>query len=329
MKKIDPKEIQERILSSGPVEFALHWAKTHSFPGFFKVPLFDVLVFIYNEIRRFDLTTRANAIAFSFFLALFPFLIFILTLVPYFSDYILSFFGYNTDNFLQVLEVEIQQILPGEKGVGALIFTTISDLATKERFDLLSIGFILAIYFSSNGMLGMMRSFEKSYDRTFKKRSGIRKRLVAILLTVQLSLLMIASVLLVLLGRELFHWIDDQAGISGFSSFWLFLVRWITIILVVYTAVSILYRYGASTIRRFSMLSPGATLATLLIIIASVGFSFYVDNYANFNRLYGPISAIIIVMLWIQINSLILLMGFELNASIAINRDLKAAIEED
>jgi len=96
-----------------------------------------------------------------------------------------------------------------------------------------------------------------------------------------------------------------------------------------YTIISLIYRYGAAVRKKFHFFSPGATLATIFCILISIFFSFYVDNFSKYNELYGSFGTIIVTMIWIQLNSLILLIGFELNASIAINRDLKEVVEEE
>lgn len=329
MKLSDLKNFRDFFWNLPLVKASLDWTQQHSLPGFFKVPIYDVLVFLFNEVRRFDLLTRANSIAFSFFLALFPSIIVIFTLVPYFADYILSFFNFTTQNFLDVLQNEIRQVLPGEKGVGTLLFDTISDLATTERAGLLSFGFALAIFFASNGMLSMMRSFEKSHLTTFKKRHPLKKRGIAILLTLQVGFLLIVSVFLIILGREIIGWLSEYIRGAGFSTVGIYIIRWVAILSLFYISIAIIYRYGAATYRKFSIFSPGATLATILSIISSVAFSFYVDNYGAYNRIYGPIGTIMVVMLWIQLNALVLLIGFELNASIAVNRDLKEELPDE
>lgn len=329
MKLPDRQQLEQFVMQLPLMQSLIHWTKNHSLPGFFKVPLFDVAVFVFNEIRRFDLMLRANAIAFSFFLALFPAILVIFTLVPFLSEYILSFFGFTTEQFLYILQNQIRQVLPGDKGVGAQLFSTIEELATRQRVDILSIGFVLAMFFASNGMLSMMHSFEKSHLKSFKKRPGWRKRMIAILLTIQLGLLMIASVILIILGNYILEFLSTFIISAGFSANGIYLLRWIAIILVMYVGIGVIYRYGMSTHIKFSIFSPGATLATILSILTSVIFSYYVNNFGAYDRIYGPIGAIIVLMLWIQLNALVLLIGFELNASIAVHRDLKLEVIEE
>lgn len=290
------------------------------------MPIYDVIVFVYNELKRYDLFTRSNAIAFSFFLSIFPSLIAFFTLIPLFKVAFIQFLP-EGENFDIYLRTEIQRIMPGV--AGERLFSFVDDITNNPRFGLLSFGFILAIYFASNGMLALMRGFEKSYTKTFKKRTSFKKRLVAILLTFQIGVLLIGAVILIILGEFLLGLLNDFISLDLMTQFTIQILRWLAILFLFYTGISIIYRYGAATKRKFNMFSPGATLATLLCIISSVGFSAYVNEFNTYNELYGSIGTIIVLMLWIQINSLILLVGFELDASIAINRDLKEEISEE
>lgn len=331
MKKFSIKRIKafiERIPELPIVRNLIAWSKSHSLPGFFSVPIYDVFVFVYNEIRKFDVFTRANSIAYSFFISLFPSLLTIFTLLPFLQKYLLRFFIPEGANFNEILQLEIQKVMPGS--VGDQLFLFIRDVTEVQRVGMLSFGFLLAIYFSSNGMLAMMRSFEKSYSKTFKKRSVLRKRLVAVALTGLLSLLLIGSVVFIIMGKTIIGWISGYIELGVFSSLGVDLLRWLAVILLFYFGISVIYRYGAATYRRFSFFSAGATLATTLSLLASLAFSFYVDDLgraSTYNKFYGSIATIIILMLWIQFNSLIILIGYELNASIAVNRDLKESKE--
>ncbi|MFN7117097.1 MAG: YihY/virulence factor BrkB family protein [Saprospiraceae bacterium] len=320
--------LKRLLLTSPPISTVIRWSKTHSLPGFVGIPVFDVIDFLFEETRRFDLFTRANSIAYSFFISLFPSLMSLFTLLPYLRNYILRWFLPNEaeENFDIRLIQEIQEFLPGVAGVEIAKF--IEDLITNPRVGLLSLGFILAIFFASNGMMSMMLGFEKAYPRTFKKRTGLRKRLIAIFLTFQLGIFLIASVVFIILGNWLISILTDLVGLSRFTEISLYLVRWIIIIMLLGIVISIIYRYGVPTHRKFRLFSPGAILATVLSLLTSIGFSFYVDNFGNYNKLYGSFGTIIVTMLWIQLNSLVLLLGFELNASIAINRDLREQILE-
>lgn len=334
------ERIRNWVLSNPLLVFVLDWTKTHSLPGFFKVPLYDVIIFVLREARRFSLSIRANSIAFSFFISLFPSILVLFTLVPYFSSMIYSLLP-GEEDYVTILVEELDQIIPGvdinitnqQELEGTLeenIFTqTIRDIIERPRYGLLSLGFFLAIYFASNGMIAMMQGFEKSYDRTFKKRSNFRKRGIAIGLTFVLGFLLISSVVLIILGNSIINWLDAYINFDSFVHTALSILRWTVFILLFYTGISLIYRYGAPTKRRFSFFSPGTTLAASLSILSSLLFSFYVENFSQYNRLYGSIGTVIILLLWLQINAFTLLIGFELNASIAVNRDLKEIKDEE
>ncbi len=319
MKIPSIRNIKDRIYQLPFIRWIIDWMKTNSLPGFFGVPIYDVLVFILNEIKDQRLIVRANAIAFSFFLSLFPALISLITMFPILEKYFLKFFpsGQNFESLLTTFRLQFKELIPGG------VFDTVEDVALNPRFGLLSIGFVLAIFFASNGVMSMMNSFDKSYAHTFKRRSGFWKRILAIGLTFLIFLLVIASVLLVILGQMILHPLLERFQITGFESFLLNGLRYIIVIGFFYFVITSIYRYGAATFRRFRVFSAGATLATLLSLVSSLLFSYYVEAFDTYNKLYGSIGTIIVTMLWIQINAFVLLVGFELNASIAVNRDLK------
>ncbi len=325
------KEINAFIGNLPLIKTLIDWSKVNSFPGFSRVPWYDVILFIRNELQRDNITTRANSMAFSFFLSLFPTIIMLFTLIPLVLPYILpeTLLSYLPDgnyNFNETVTSQMRDVLPDN--MEDQLITFIESVTTKPRFGLLSFGFFLAIFFSSNGMMTMMRGFQKSHTSTFVRRTGLQRRLLAIALTFLIGFLLIVSVVLIVLGNNLIGFLLDYINADSFTSISLYLLRWFVSFFIIYFGISALYRYGAATIRRFEFFSPGATLATLLIILSSLIFSFYVDNFSVYNKLYGSIGTIIVSMLWIQINSFIILVGFELNASIAVNRDLKKQIPE-
>lgn len=317
----------EFLQSRKLVQKLIAWAKETSLPGFFKVPIYDVIVFVRNEIKRFDIVTRANSMTFSFFLSLFPSLILILSLLPFFSEYFLSFLPNAGQDFFPTLENQLLSILPGN--AGEMVFDTLDDLANNRRPELLSIGFLLAMFFASNGMMSMMRAFEKANMETFKKRSPIRKRIVGIALTFILGGLLSASSVLLILGNTFLKTLDTVFEFNVLSELSISSLRYLAIIILFYFGIAFIYRFGVPTRRRISLFSPGTTLASILCIVISLAFSFYVDNFNTYNKLYGSIGTIMALMLWIQMNCIALLIGFELNASIAVNRDLRAVRPEE
>jgi membrane protein len=303
----------------------LQWAKTKSLPGFFGVPIYDVAWFFYRELQKQDLFVRANAIAFSFFLSLFPTIIALFTLIPVFKVLFLDYLP-GGNNFDVLLQSEIKKIMPGM--AGDRLFFFVEDITSNPRIGLLSLGFLFAIYFGSNGMLSLMRSFDKTYPEAFKKRGSWMKRWIAIWLTVMLTSFVVVSIVLIILGQSIIQSLSDWLNLSSVTWFFLGLLRWVVIISLYYVSITMTYRHGAALIRKFRFFTPGAALASLLSLLSSVGFSFYVDSFNNYNRFYGSIGAIVVLMLWIQMNSMWLLIGYELNASIAVNRSMRIRILE-
>lgn len=296
------------------------WAKKVSFPGFFKVPIWDVITFSLKEFQRFDLMIRANAVSFSFFLALFPSLIALFTLTPFLKEYILGFLPENY-HFDAYLREEIQKIMPGN--AGDRLFNFIEDITTQPRIGLFSFGFLSAIFFASNGILALIRGFEKDEMPNFLQWNMLKKRMNAMLLTLIIGGLVIVSVLLVILGSWFTALIIQFIKVGKLFAFLLNLSRWLIIISLFYSSISLIYRFGAATKKRFRFFTPGSALATLLCLGSSIIFSYYVDQFNTYNELYGSIGTIIVLMLWIQLNTLSILIGFELNAGILINMATK------
>lgn len=322
--KSKPSLIQ-RITQSRLVRKLNVWAKRRSLPGFSGVPIYDVLVFVFNEFRRFDLIMRANAIAFSFFLSIFPALISLFTLIPYLKKYLIRYLpeGSNID---RIIQEEIHNVMPG--AAGDRLFQFIDDIISSPRTGLFSFVFVLTLFFASNGMLAFMRSFEKSYMQTYKRRNFLKKRLVAILLTFSTGGLLILSVVMSNVGGYLIRELGSLTGLDRLTIFLLNLLRWLIVIGMAHMIIGMIYRYGAPLRQRFRWITPGSLVATGLTMVASLVFSAYVTNFGTYNQLYGSIGAIIVIMLWMQLNAISILIGYELNASIAVNRDLKKSLAE-
>lgn len=293
-------------------EWALAWSKTHSLPGLKRIPLYNLITFIRRETQDDAIITRANSMAWDFFLAIFPSIIVLFTLLAYTPLY---------DIFDDVLSQAIQEVMPGS--AGNVLFKTIQDIATRQRSDLMSFGFILAIWFASNGMLSMMQGFEKDHEHTFRRRSGLEKRLISIQLTFLIGLVLVGAVVFVILGNTILEFVFHYIKADLITRITVFTFRWIVVFVLFYAGFSTIYRYGAATRIRIPFINPGALLATVLSIAISWGFSFYVDNFGSYNKVYGSIGTLIVLMIWLQLNCMILLIGFEVNAGIAVLRNLR------
>ncbi len=291
-------------------------SKRVSFPGFRGVPIYNVLSFIYREIIKDDIITRANSIAYSLFLSLFPSLIFLFTILPLIP---------STQDLLPMIDKSLDQFLP--KQAHEYLFDIIYNILAIKRQGLLSVGFLLALYFGSSGMKTLMKGFDKAYDSTFRTRSWLNFELTAVALTIVLALMLIISVVLIVLGKQVLGAAFNFLELSEYASQVIKYASYIVVGFLFYLMISIIYKYGPSMKKRTSIFNPGAYLATLVMFLISVLFSYFVDNFGKYNELYGSIGALIVLMIWLQINAVILLIGFELNTSIAVNKDLSVLPE--
>jgi membrane protein len=307
-------KLERKIITSIPIAFILNKSKHWYLPGFEGVPLYDVVRFFYRQIKTVGLTERASAIAYNFIMAIPPSFLFLFTLIPN-----LPFI--KKKEILKQLSLIIKDIIPAE-GYNGTIITFIEKTFFKTQvFGLLSFGLLLALFFASNAMMGLMRSFNKNYHG-FERRFGLHNRWIAIRLTVLIfGLVMGCVVILITQGAVLKFF-----GLK--SAFWLALIlylRWLVIIALVFYSIAFIYKYAPAVQKKWKLVSPGTILATFLCIIASLGFSSFVNAFGRYNALYGSIGTIIVLMALVFINSLVLLIGFELNVSI---KTLKARAEQ-
>jgi len=299
---ISRAHIRTKIASSAPANWLTRQAQKIRLPGFYGIPLYDVLKFFYQQVRKVGLTERTAAISFNLIMAVPPIIIFLCTLIPYLPI---------SKEFIHQLHGLIRDVVPGEKNNSAII-KFIDDFIKNPKNGLLSLGFLLALFYSSNAMMGIMRAFDKNYVG-FKKRNAIERRVTALQLTSILFVLMLVSLLLLIMQSSVLKWIGLKniavREIIGYA-------RWVVIVLLYLGSVSYIYRHAPFVHKRWKLITPGSVLATTLIFLFTIFFSFWVNHFSNYNKLYGSIGTILILMLLIYFNSLVLLIGFELNVSI-------------
>ncbi|HEU5163988.1 MAG TPA: YihY/virulence factor BrkB family protein [Chitinophagaceae bacterium] len=301
-------QIKRRFITSFPVKFVIRKSKNIILPGFSGIPLFDVVRFFFIQIQKTSLNERAASIAFNLLVAIPPACIFIFTLIPYLP----------IREFMPQLYELIRDIIPGKQNYQPII-DFLEDFTSNERGGLLSFGFLLALYFSSNAMIGIMRSFNKMNYIGFSQRHVVHDRWVAIKLTLILFLIIVISIVVLVSRETVLTWlgIEDPTIRAIILN-----VRWIVIILLFFLTISFIYRYAPAVHKKWKLINPGSILATFMMIVYTMGFSYYVANFGNYNQLYGSIATILILMLLIFFNSLVLLIGFELNVSISSLRKL-------
>ncbi len=289
----------------------VEWSKEYSLPGFSGIPMYDVVSFIYQESMKDDIVTRANSVAFNFFLSLFPAIIFLFTLLPMLPI---------TADYLSLFKTSTEGILPDQ--AHAYLFSVVEGVVSIKRGGLQSLSFLFALIFSSSGMVTLMYGFNKSYQRVFKKRSYVKNRLVAIFLTILLVSIFTAAMLLIIFGKPIVELAIDKLNFGDHSANLFVFLKWIAVVMITYIGITLIYRYGSAMRERIKWMNTGAVLSTIVTIITSIIFSFFINNFGRYNEIYGSIGALLVLLLWIQINALIVLIGFELNAGIAVNKAL-------
>jgi membrane protein len=274
--------------------------QTITLPLFDGLSLYDVAIFFWKGIYQGAVTSRAASISFSFFLALFPGVIFVFTLIPFIP----------IDGFQHELFRLLRDVLPPNSFDAA--YSTITDILTIKRGDLLGITVTAALFFATNGTLALIGNFGQTIHH-LNVRGFWSQYLAAFWLTLALALLLIGGIAILALGEV---WIPTL--IPGDSGLWLTaLARWVVLLGLVLFAISLLFYYGPMRSAPWRFISPGALLATVLVWLTSYLFGIYVTDFSRYNQLYGSIGTLIIIQLWIYVNAIGLIIGFELNASMA------------
>lgn len=286
----------------------VEWTKVMILPGFSPLPLYTVATFFFQEIAKDELINKASSLAYNFMLAIFPAIIFLFTLIPYIP----------IENFQDQLMSLIALILPVE--AYDAVKTTLLDIVNNQNSRLLSFGFVFALVFSTNGVLTLMQAFNKSSLIT-ETRPWYKQRLTALYLTVLVASALITGLVIMTIGEYIIGLLKSELEFK--DAFWIYLLnmgRWFILVVIYFVTISILYRYGPATAKKWKFFSAGSWMATILAILTFWGFAFYINNFGNYNKLYGSIGTLIVLMIWLYLNSLIILVGFELNASIDLSK---------
>lgn len=272
--------------------------------GFTGLTIYDVTVFFWKGIAEGAITTRASSLAFNFFLAFFPSIIVFFTLIPYIP----------IDGLQETLMELLSVVLP--PSTNEITFNSLDDIINNPRGGLLSIGFILALYFSANGMSSLIEAFNSSYHIN-EYRSLLQQKALSLTLTFFLGLLLIITMGLIIFGELVINYLTDFEIISKFSADLIMYGKWLSMLAMLFSGIAILFHFGPANSKKWKFFTPGSILATLGIIITSTGFNYYINHFSQYNKVYGSIGTLMIILIWMYFNSIILLTGFELNASIS------------
>ena len=272
--------------------------------GFAGLSLYDVAIFFWKGLMEGAITTRASSLAFNFFLAFFPSIIVFFTLIPYIP----------IDGLQETLMELLAVVLP--PSTNEITFTTLDDIINNPRGGLLSLGFILALYFSTNGINSLIEAFNSSYHIR-EIRPLIQQRILSLGLTLLLSVMLIIAIGLIIFGTVVVNYLVENVIITSSAADLIIYGKWMVMLAMLFFGISILFHLGPALKSKWKLFTPGSIFATIFIIITSIGFNYYINNFSQYNKIYGSIGTLMIILLWMYFNSIILLTGFELNASIS------------
>lgn len=287
-------------------------AQVATFSGLKKVPIpgghgasvYEIGSAFFKNLKDIRLAERAAAISFNFLMAIPPSLIFLVSLIPFLP----------LDAAEETILNSLRLFSPNPR-----LFTTvesiITDFMSNKRRELLSVGFLFTIFLSSNGVMGILRSFDRDSPGHIR-RSGMARRWKAIRLTLGLMFCFLISIALIIIQTNLLDkFLVDLVG----STMVVKLISWITLVFIVYITICILYKYGPSLQHEFRFFSTGAFIATVLFIIISYGFFFIANHFINYNKVYGSIGTLLMFMAWMFITGLVILIGYEINLAILLH----------
>ena len=305
------------------------------FPGT-KSPLMDVLIDFFKLFTKGRTVDRAAGVAFNFFVALFPLILFFFTLVPYIPiPHLYERVMMALDDFL----------VPS--GTMDYVKETIDVIMNQSHEGLLSISIIMCLVFGSNGIVAVFNGFRNVYanfltDKGLNLKGWLMQRLFAIIMLIVLGALVVISVLLISLGGMVLKYLVTNEILEGGSfTFFLFSVlRWVIGVFALSFGIALLYYFGnvkfkehyrverkrtgpngEKRYRDFVIFSPGTILATTLFVLGTVGFNVYISNFTSYNVLYGSIGTLIILLLWIWVVAILILAGNDLNSGIRRSAD--------
>lgn len=273
-------------------------------PGFRGVSLYNVGHFFISGMKKSSISLRANSISYSFIIAFVPAVLFLFTLIPYIP----------VSNLEENIMGTMKEVLPGDAYV--LLRSTIEDIVTNQQTGLLSLSFLISFYFASSGVIAIMDAFNHS-SHAIESRTWLKKVLISLLLVFILAINMIVSGAALALSSVILYFMEGK-GIIG-DNFTLFLLQagqWITILITSLIAFSSIYYLAPAKKRVFPFFSAGSILASFLSVVSFKLFIIFIEDITDYNKFYGSLGAMIIIIVWINLTALMLLVGFELNASI-------------
>lgn len=293
----------DKLMSLDALTSLRIWLRDHH-PFKSKTTWYEFLKKTVNKFTENDTSERAASVAYSLILAVFPTIIFLFTLIPYIpienlDDQIMAFF---------------RRVLPGD--TYSSVDTTIRDIITRQRSGVLSLGFLLALYSATSGLVALMNAFNSSHESE-DQRGFFKVRLVAVGLTLTLALALFLAIIVLIVGGIVTDYLLRFGILNNeIVAKLLAVARYLLVFAVFVGAVSVIYRFGPDVDMKWTFVTPGSVIASVLIVLTTLAFSYYVSNFGSYNKVYGSIGTLIALMIWINLISLLLIMGFEMNVAL-------------
>lgn len=313
-------KFRKRILQIPSARTSRHWMKRIKFKRHNNLSLYRFLKILGHNVQEDEIMDRANGVAFNFILAIFPTIIFLFTLIPYITPYFPEITTATIMEFLgELMPASMYDVISG----------TVLDIVGNQRGGLLTFGFVFAMYLATNGMMALMRAFNACY-RTVERRNFFRMRITATGLTLMMSLSLFLAIILLIVGQFVINYVTENIhqfaalNIDSYSIYLIFVLRFAVLLLVFFIAISFIYYFGPGVHYNWNFFSIGSFLASMACLGISYGFSYYITNFGTYNKVYGSIGALIALMIWIQLLTTVLLLGYEINASLHYGQKVEA-----
>lgn len=274
------------------------WLKHIHVPGANGASAYEIVSTFIKSIKDIRLTERASAISYNFLLAIPPSLIFLFSLATFLPP----------ETVHDVVLNAIQSLSPNPK-LFAAFEVIITDFMNNKKRELLSFGFLFTVIVSSNGVMGILRSFDRDSPAQIK-RTGMARRWKALWITLGLMFLFLISIGVIIIQTSI---IDKFIVAHIGDTVLIKIISGGTLFLVLYFAICILYKYGPSLTQKFPFFSTGALLASILFVSISIGFFYIANNFINYNKVYGSIGTLLMLMIWTFLTGLVILIGYEIN----------------
>ncbi|MEZ0540887.1 YihY/virulence factor BrkB family protein [Fibrella arboris] len=291
----------QKLMSVKALSGARVWLRTHNAFNS-KNDWYSFLSRITDKLFDNDLSERAASVAYNLILAIFPTVIFLFTLIPFIK-------------FIPDLEGQIMQFFALALPVGAFatVNTTIKDIISQPRGGVLSFGFLLALYSATSGMVALMNAFNASHELP-ERRSYLAKRGIAVVLTVALAISLFLAIGLLVIGGVVIDYLLRFGVFNNIVFYYLLkIARYLLVFAVFVGVVSVIYKFGPDVNLKWPFIMPGSVTASVLIVLTTLAFSYYVSNFSSYNKVYGSIGTLIALMIWTNLICLLLVLGYEMN----------------